>query len=420
MTPPSLHPTDTKEISFRYYNLAFILFCLSTAFIILYSVRAINFWPPLVEKSSILIACFLPAGIFYFSRSTAQKTPKEVIWLFLIAILGLTSSLLSENPWASVKAIALFMASGPLIFITTKYLFESEKNREVFYWLTSLMMFILSIFGTYELYNHQGMLLFSRNPLPAGALLILLSTSTIILLKRNTSSALRILLALSLIISSIVIIWSAKKGHFLGITIIIAFFLAFRSRRYFSTLFGFIIFIGCTLYFSFFTLSKNKDIIYSDNSLSSYTLRAENYFFGIHIIKSNPIWGVGFKADFTPYFSNYKITLSKAISKKNYQHYIKTLNTFENIILTYLIERGPLFSLAYFGGILYLVVGSLNKAYSFCSTDMALLLVISVIAGFSFMSLTFDTLRFPNLNWLFHSFLGLMVNLSNTSSLQPR
>ena len=82
----------------------------------------------------------------------------------------------------------------------------------------------------------------------------------------------------------------------------------------------------------------------------SIPLRVENYFFGTHVIKENPVWGMGFKANFDPYLDDYKIKLDKYFSKKQYQEYIKTYTTFENIVVTYLVEWGGLFSFSYFGG----------------------------------------------------------------------
>jgi hypothetical protein len=331
----------------------------------------------------------------------------------MVIILGLISSIISENIWISVKSIVLFIISGPLIFVTTKYLFEDLKFHEAFYWLTSLIMLILIIYGIYQHYNNEAMLLFSRNPLPAGAQLILISIGTILLLRRNIFLPLKLLLILSLTISGILIIAAAKKSHLLGITIILLF-LIFRNRNYLIYFLGFIVLSSCILYFSNLTLLRYKEAIHSNGSTS---LRAENYFFGLHVINSNPIWGLGFNANLDTHFTDYKITFSKYHSKEQYQKYIRTLNTFENIVLTYLIEWGSLFSFTYFGGLLYLIIRSAKRIWSQPSGSTAGWLVVSVIIGFSVMSFTFDTLRFPNLNWIFHSLLGLMVNLSNHSLL---
>jgi hypothetical protein len=91
--------------------------------------------------------------------------------------------------------------------------------------------------------------------------------------------------------------------------------------------------------------------------------------------------------------------------------------TFENIFLALLVEMGGLFSSIYFGGLLYIMVESLKSRRS-PSKDIVVVSLLSVMIGFLFISCTFDTLRFPNLNWIFHSLLGLMVNLPQRSVVE--
>ena len=43
--------------------------------------------------------------------------------------------------------------------------------------------------------------------------------------------------------------------------------------------------------------------------------------------------------------------------------------------------------------------------------EMDGIFVFAIIISFSAMSLTFDTLRFPSINWVFHTLLGLLVNI---------
>ena len=396
-------------------NWAFKIFCASTLFIVIFSVEAIYIWPPFIEKFSILLACILPTSMAIWSRTRLwikeKSIPPELTWVILVFLVGLLSSLFSESPWISLKSLVLFIVSGPFIFFTTKTLFESIKNQEVFIWLITLAMFILSLMGFYEL-SGTGLYLFSRNPLPAGALLILFSAGTMILLNRKISPALNIVLILGLVSSIVLIILTAKKSHYLSTIVILIMVVVFINERFLKYLLGFIIVASCFLYISVFIVSTNKGFI---NFNSSVTLRAENYFFGYHLFKKNPIWGFGFKPDFAPYFDDYNVRLAKYLQKKDYQKYIKTHNTFENIIITYFIERGSLFSLTYFGGLVYIVTISFKRLRSPPNKDMGGIFLASVITGFAVLSLTFDTLRFPNLNWIFHSLLGLLANLPNKS-----
>ena len=40
--------------------------------------------------------------------------------------------------------------------------------------------------------------------------------------------------------------------------------------------------------------------------------------------------------------------------------------------------------------------------------------IMAGLIGFFIHSMTYDSLRFPNLNWIFHSILGVMLALANS------
>ena len=171
-------------------------------------------------------------------------------------------------------------------------------------------------------------------------------------------------------------------------------------------------------------------------------MRAEHYFFGFHVFKKNPVWGLGYHPNLFKYFycegrrhnrnreqypediyhprfcnglfSYDLIFLSQ--QRGRYWGYYQTFRSFENIVLTFLVEMGGLFSAIYFGGVIYIFIVFFKKFRAPPQQNLAGMLTIAVMVGFAFISCTFDTLRFPNLNWLFHSFLGLMVNLPQKSS----
>jgi len=170
-------------------------------------------------------------------------------------------------------------------------------------------------------------------------------------------------------------------------------------------------------------------------------MRAEHYFFGFHVFKKNPVWGLGYHPNLFNYFYcdgllnsfgdieyhprfckgefSYDLTFFSQ-QRGRYWGYYQTLRTFENIVLTFLVEMGGLFSAIYFGGVIYIFIVFFKKFRAPPQQNLAGMLTIAVMVGFAFISCTFDTLRFPNLNWLFHSFLGLMVNLpQNSSEKQP-
>ena len=142
-------------------------------------------------------------------------------------------------------------------------------------------------------------------------------------------------------------------------------------------------------------------------------MRFENYFFGLHMFKENPVWGIGFKGNVTQYLDDYEVKFDHDFTFINYKQYVLLYQAYENIILTFMVELGGLFSMVYFGGIIYLVVISFKKLRAPPQKDLVGMFIISVLVGFAVVSCTFDTLRYPQLNWLFHSLLGLLVNVSS-------
>jgi O-antigen ligase len=274
-----------------------------------------------------------------------------------------------------------------------------------------LTLLFLCFFGIYEYvfyYRHSGGIhLFSGNPLPAGALLILLSAGPLILLKQKYSPTQKTTLTICLLLSTLLVLLIAKKGPLLGLAIILLL-LVFLFNRSFLRFIVFFIFLAVVmLLFSDTLRSKYKTNFYNESSIS---LRAESYFFGFHVFKNNPFFGIGLKTDLVQHLEYYDIRLADKISKDQYHEFVQSQKTFENIIMAFLVELGGLFTITYFGGLAYILAGSLKRIRTRPQEEMAWMFIFSIIIGFTVISLTFDTLKFPNLNWLFHSLLGLMVN----------
>jgi O-antigen ligase len=201
----------------------------------------------------------------------------------------------------------------------------------------------------------------------------------------------------------------AKKSLILGILFATSYFIFFKISNKSRLLFLLLIVAGIAFSFTPKKISHFK-------LDSSYSLRAEVYFFGAHIFKENPLLGVGYKANFIPYLDGYDPVITKNLSEGLFYNYFRVNQTFENIILGFLIEFGGLFTILYFGGLLYFAFKNLriNKSLSF---PKEFSIIIAVFIGFAAMSFTFETLRFPNLNWAFHSLLGLLANIPTNQDI---
>jgi hypothetical protein len=397
----------TASTTTLWQNLSLGAYCISTIFIFIFSVEAINDWHPAAKKISILFACILPSGMILFRHLPnwfkSKEVPTEIKWIFLILLLGLLSSIFSQNQWASLKSTILFIFSGPLIFVSTKLLLRQAKDREMFLVAASLILLSISCFGLYEYVFLERIFLFSNNPLPASALLLLLSAPPIILLSRKKRSSFKYFYGLSLAFFAGLMILIGKKSIIISILFIIFYLIFSKISNKSSLVF---LFLAVTGIYFFFT-SKNISNLSLD---SSYALRAECYIFGAKIFKENPLLGVGFKTNLIPYLDGYDPVFTKTISADLFHNYFRVNQTFENIILAFLIEFGGLFTILYFGGLLYFTFKNLSRNKPL-SSQKEFSIILAVFIGFAVMSFTFETLRFPNLNWAFHSLLGLLANI---------
>ena len=432
-----MSPINSKKTNLK--NITFGIYCFSTVFIILFSIEAIHDWPSLFGQFSILFACILPSGMVILIEAPnwikKKEIPGEIKWVLLVCILSIMSSLLSQHPWASLKSTILFIFSGPLVFITTKYLLKPLNNREKFLSMASLSILVIGIFGIYEHFFLGHIFLFSKNPLPAGAILLILSAFPMILLSRGFFSPIKLLYGLSLIFCLVLIFLLDKKGPALGLLLIVLYLLFQFSSKKIRPLLIFFLFLGLAVCFLPPKLSALKcttdlkcfEKSFSDSSMSTHTknilgpklstsllFRAENYFLGFKVFKENSLFGVGFNANFAPYLATYVSQINKLTPEMDFHSYFKVNQTFENIFLAFLIQFGGLFSITYFGGLFYFLNRSIKKRAPInLQARKEISLTTGAVIGFIAISLTFDTLQFPNLNWAFHSLLGFMANLSH-------
>ena len=420
-----------SEIRNKIKDYPFFFYSLSTSFMVFLSVYAIQNWPNFWAQTSISFACLL-------TLSTTLKRelpnllkskiwPVEVKWVLIILFFGSLNVCFSENNWQSLKGMGLFLMSGISVFLTTFFLFQSEKNKEKFFLLCTFYFFILVIYGFFEFYQlltipytrpnpPLRILLFSSNPIPAGSILILLSLGPISLLTYFKSGWERNLLISSLVFGILVIILIEKRGPLLGL-MLMTFLWAITNRKRLVAFLLTSLIAGGIIY----NVKDQIPIELKNRMQNEQTVlvRLEFFFIAMEVLKEKPLFGLGFNSPLSKFIPNdYQAKIFpenkyKHKTKHNYNEKISFINmitgvtVFDNMALTFLGETGGLFSAAYFCLIFYLIK---NKA-TYCREDekrrFGLLLI--VLSGFLVHSITFDSLKYPHLNWIFHSFLGLLA-----------
>ena len=420
-----------NEIRNKIKDYPFFFYSLSTSFMVFLSIYAIQNWPNSWAQISISFACLLTLSATLKRELPnllkSKIWPVEVKWVLIILFFGSLNVCFSENNWQSLKGMGLFLMSGISVFLTTFFLFQSEKNKEKFFLLCTFYFFILVIYGFFEFYQlltipytrpnpPLRILLFSSNPIPAGSILILLSLGPISLLTYFKSGWERNLLISSLVFGILVIILIEKRGPLLGL-MLMTFLWAITNRKRLVAFLLTSLIAGGIIY----NVKDQIPIELKNRMQNEQTVlvRLEFFFIAIEVLKEKPLFGLGFNSPLSKFIPNdYQAKIFpenkyKHKTKHNYNEKISFINmitgvtVFDNMALTFLGETGGLFSAAYFCLIFYLIK---NKA-TYCREDekrrFGLLLI--VLSGFLVHSITFDSLKYPHLNWIFHSFLGLLA-----------
>ena len=145
-------------------------------------------------------------------------------------------------------------------------------------------------------------------------------------------------------------------------------------------------------------------------------VRLEFFSIAVEVLKEKPLFGLGFNSPLSRFIPNdYESKIFPRNGKHSFHDMVANLNVFDNMALTFLGETGGLFSAAYFCLIFYLIKS--KAAYYNEAEKRRLGSLLIVIAGFLAHSMTFDSLKYPHLNWVFHSLLGL---LAQSKRIKPK
>lgn len=388
---------------------AFWAFCLATVFMIFFSTSAIQVWPHPWNRLSMLTACFLPAILVIVWKLpewiSIKEIKKELVFIPIIISLGIFNIFFSENRTITLKVMSLFLMTGIGIFGTASCVLCNRYRRIIFLWICWGCLLILCVYGILEHTKNEPIHLLSFNPIPAGSLLILLFTGPFLLFPAG-SNRLRILLCAPVVASIAVIIMIGKQGPVLGIigmVIFVAIMMPRQKMVWVALMIAFIL-IGIgyeTRNHLPRTLTRNLI------GHSSLLLRLENYPLAAHIIQKKPVFGIGLHSPLISYLKDYK---PKIVNVVDYAKYVKQTKTFENIVLCGFAEMGTLFALAYFALIIFLLRKIFFHIRHNPKEKLTAVLLLTPLFGFFVHSMTFDSLIFPHLNWLFHSYLGILAN----------
>ena len=139
-------------------------------------------------------------------------------------------------------------------------------------------------------------------------------------------------------------------------------------------------------------------------------VRMELYYIGLDVMKEKPVFGLGFNTPFSrfvPY--DYKPRVYPQYGERSFFNLTRGVEVFDSMALSFVAEMGGLFTLAYLGLFVYVLRNINLRQKGNINTRTHASLILIVIAGFFIHSLTFDSLKYIHLNWMFHSLLAMMA-----------
>jgi hypothetical protein len=254
--------------------------------------------------------------------------------------------------------------------------------------------------------------LFSYNRLPGGALLILLFSGPMVLFL-SSPKWLRFLEMATIIFSIVIIVvFLGKRGPIIGL-MAIAIFWGFLHKGPTSWVIPLIALVMVAAGYKMrnhLPSTLKRHLIVSKTSLN----RLEHYFFAAHVFSKKPLFGIGLHAPLERYIVDYRQKIKLRQAERMYPLKVKRHNTLENILLCSIVEMGSFLFITYVVLIIYLLRNVFHHVRERPDQRLKAIVLLTPLFGFFVHSMTFDSLMYPHLNWLFHSLLGLMANFNET------
>jgi hypothetical protein len=379
---------------------------------------AILLWSPNVlgeffsrsTKSIIYIFPWLMLWLAYSWQVVANREHRlEILFIVSIIILGLVNVLLSDSPSNSLSPMRTLLLTGIFALWTSMFLLTDQRRRKGFdcFCAGALAVIILGEMIVYGVWGNYGPGVFqvlTLHLIPFGTLIILLSTGPVRLIRSENSTA-KLLGWLLILLGGSLIFLLHKRGTWLALAAMLAVGMIYLVRRQRYLLISLLLVVGLIL-----PLQAKSRFARLDPTIGHYITilhRLELYNFALHVWKTHPIMGIGLRS-FTheQYLTDYQ-PLNPALH--DFPRAVATIQTFDNMGLTALVELGSLMTLLYFGLVIGIVVRYCRKLWLSPEPSTLGWYRVLVLLGWGIHSLSYDSLLFPSINWLFHVQLGIMA-----------
>jgi O-antigen ligase len=371
--------------------------------------KHLGFW----AKIGIYIFPWLMLWLAYSWQVITEKEHRlEIILLVSIIILGVVNTGLSGSGSKSIDTMRTFLLTGVFALWASMFLVNDPRRRQMFDWFCAgaLGVIILAemiFYGVRGQYSPGVFQVFILHPIPLGTLIILLSSGPVRLIvsKNSTANLLGWLLAL---LGAIVIFLTHKRGTWMALAAILVVGMLYlvRRRKYLALSILLIVALILPLEAQRRFARLNPHIGHDASILH----RLEFYNFALHVWKTHPFMGIGLRS-FTheKYLSDYHLHNQEL---HEFHQAVASLQTLDNMLLTGLVELGTVMTLFYLGLVIFIPVRYCRRVRSWPESSPLDWYRVLVLLGFAIHSLTYDSLLFPPVNWLFHVQVGIMAGYS--------
>ena len=355
----------------------------------------------------------LPWLMVWLTSSWETITKKEyrfeIILIVSIILLGVLNTVWSDNPDKSLDSMRTFELTGIFALWASMFLLTDRRRRDRFDWFCGAC---LGIIASVELLGFwvrgydvpSSFQIFSLHPIPLGTLLILLSPGPIHLI-RSTNFGMRLSGWLLVLLSGSIIALSEKRGTVVALGVMFLAWLGYHYRRRRYLILTALMITMLILPIIGMRLAAHLDPkIPSDSSILQ---RLELYPFAWHVWQSHPVMGIGLR----PYtHQKYLVDYQQHDQDLGFfPQTVTSLQTFENMTLTGFVELGTVMMLAYLGLVIAILTRYCRTLRSQPESPPIDWYRVLVLIGFAVHSLSYDSLLFPPVSWLFHVQLGIMA-----------
>jgi O-antigen ligase len=361
-------------------------------------------------KSIIFIFPWVMLCLAYSWQVIADREHRlEIILIVSIIILGIVNTSLSDSVSKSINSMRNFLLTGIFALWVSMFLLNDQRRRQAFDWFCAgaLAVVILVEMIVYVVYGKYGpgvFQVFALHLIPLGTLIILLSPGPVRLIVAKNSAA-KLLGWLLVLLGGILIFLTHKRGTWLALAAMLAVGMIYLVRRR-----KYLVISICLVIALILPLQAKHRFARLDPKIAhhlSILHRLELYHFALHVWKTHPLMGIGLRP-----FTHEKYLPDYHLHNQNLHEFpqaVATLQTFDNMLLTATVELGSLMTLLYLGLIVGIVVRYCRKFRSSPEPSILGWYRVLLLSGFAIHSLSYDSLLFPSVNWLFHVQLGIMA-----------